>query len=142
MPKRREGLSEVWEWEIFPIMSGLVGCSRCSHCPSDQVPVSRKSNWLNWRNTSVEEEDWELPQKQQQGLGLASSGSAAEQKPIALLQGDHRQTGGASLGRKALEQLVNGVHEHNAKSPQRLFCLLFNSSHPNHLSAQAGRKKL
>ena len=42
-------------------------------------------NWLNWRNTGVEEEDWEAPQGR--GPGLASSGSAAEQEPIALLQG-------------------------------------------------------
>lgn len=33
MPKGREGLSEVWNWEVFPIMSGLVDGRRCSQSP-------------------------------------------------------------------------------------------------------------
>lgn len=54
-------------------------------------------NWLNWRNTSVEEEVGEVPQRQ--GTGLAGSGLVAEQEPIALLPGDGGWTGGVWGGK-------------------------------------------
>lgn len=33
MPMGWEGLSDIWDWQVFPIMSGLVGCRRCSQYP-------------------------------------------------------------------------------------------------------------